>query len=78
MHLFSFCLQFGTVQPQANNTGVMPVSVPVPNVAYSAPNHGFANQGIPQGSNIVLLQPSGGGNTSATLQAAAGPSNSGM
>ena len=47
----------------------MPVTVPVPNVAYTVPGQQFQTQGLPQGSNIVLLQASGSG-TPATLQAA--------
>ncbi|XP_045215853.1 myocyte-specific enhancer factor 2C-like [Mercenaria mercenaria] len=44
---------YGNVQPQAN-TSVMPVSVPVPNVAYSS-----AQQFSTQGGNIVLIPSAG-------------------
>lgn len=60
-------VMYESAHPQPN-TSVMPVSVPVTNIAYSTAAQ-LANQGLAQAANIVLLQQ---GNSAATV----GPSHS--
>ncbi|KAL4227302.1 Myocyte-specific enhancer factor 2C [Mactra antiquata] len=50
--------QFDAVQQQGAEQTVQPVSLPVPNMAYSG-GQGFTQQGATPVSNLVLLQPSG-------------------